>query len=152
MTIRPATALDAELLARHRAAVWHEVGDWSRAELEPQIPVWTAFFRKCVADGTYVAFVAEDAGRGVGSGAVLVQLSIPRPGLGSEQAGRVQSVYVEPAQRRGGVARAIMERIVAFARESKLITLTLHPSDDARSLYAGMGFEAADEMVLRLTA
>ena len=151
MRIRPAEPADAELLARHRAAVWHEVGEWSPEDLRPQIPVWTEFFRAGVATGFYVAFIAERAGRVAGSGAVLVHLSIPRPGLLSDRAGRVQSVYVEPAERHNGVARAIMERILAFARESNLISLSLHPSDPARRLYATLGFEAADEMTLKLT-
>jgi GNAT superfamily N-acetyltransferase len=151
VTIREAEPADAELLAKHRAAVWHEVGEWSLEDLAPQIPVWTEFFRGGVTAGTYVAFIAEREGLVAGSGAVLVQLSIPRPSLRSERAGRVQSVYVEPSERHSGVARAIMERILAFARESNLISLSLHPSEPARRLYAALGFEAADEMTLKLT-
>lgn len=150
MLIRPATFLDADLLAQHRAAVWHEVGEWSRADLAPQIPLWAAFFHDHVTRGSYAAFIAEDGVRVIGSGAVLIHLSIPRPGSASDKSGRVQSVYVEPAQRGKGVARAIMDRILAFARDAQLIGLSLHPSDQARGLYAALGFEAADEMMLRL--
>jgi GNAT superfamily N-acetyltransferase len=138
------------LLAEHRAAVWHEVGEWSMADLAPQILVWTAFLRDRVEDATYVAFIAEEDGRTIGSGAILVHLTIPRPGLASDRAARVQSVYVVPEARRRGVARAIMEHLLEYAREIKLVSLTLHSSDEARPLYAALGFEAADEMVLRL--
>ncbi len=148
--IRRARPDDAALLAAHRAAVWHEVGDWSLDDLAVQIPVWTAFFAATVADETYVAFIAERDGRAVASGAVLLYLSIPRPGLVSDRSGRVQSVYVEPAARRAGIARAIMDEIIAYARAAPLIALTLHPSDEARGLYAALGFEQADEMTLRL--
>lgn len=117
-------------------------------DLEPQIPIWTAFFSRCIPEDTYVAFVAERDGRIVGSGALLVHLTIPRPGHPSDRAGRVQSVYVEPAARKQGVARAIMERIMAYARENAFVALTLHPSDEARPLYASLGFIAADEMTL----
>jgi GNAT superfamily N-acetyltransferase len=151
MTIRCATTKDAELLARHRAAVWHEVGEWSAEALTAQVPIWTKFFSDCIEDASYAGFIAERAGCAIGSGAVLVHLSIPRPGFSSARAGRVQSVYVEPAERRNGVARAIMERILTFAREAKLISLALHPSEPARPLYAALGFDAADEMTLNLT-
>ena len=150
MSIRRAAHLDAELLARHRAAVWHEVGDWSVEELSPQVPVWADFFRDCIANGSYVGFIAERGDCVIGSGAVLVHLSIPRPGFLSGKAGRVQSVYVELGERHNGVARAIMERILIFARESNLISLSLHPSEPARRLYAALGFEVADEMTLKL--
>ena len=149
--IRRAEEEDAHLLATHRAAVWHEAGAWSMADLTPQIDVWTAFFRRCVADETYVAFIAEREAQPIGSGALLIHLGIPRPGLASDRAGRVQSVYVAPEARRGGVARALMERLIAYGREAKLISLALHPSEPARTLYHALGFEAADEMTLRFT-
>jgi GNAT superfamily N-acetyltransferase len=149
--IRPATPLDAGLLARHRAAVWCEVGEWDAAALAPQVVIWTAYFRARLADATYIAFVADSTAGTVGSGAVLVHAAIPRPGLASERAGRVQSVYVEPAARRAGIGRAIMERLLAYARDEQLISLALHPSHDARPLYAALGFKAADEMLLRFT-
>jgi GNAT superfamily N-acetyltransferase len=151
MEIRRASVADAELLAGHRAAVWHEVGDWNLAELEPQIPIWADFFREHMADGSYAAFVAERDGRTIGSGGLVVYLAIPRPGRNSDRAGRVQSVFVDQSFRRRGVARSIMDRILLFAREANLISLVLHPSDEGRPLYTSLGFEPADEMMLRLT-
>jgi GNAT superfamily N-acetyltransferase len=152
MTIRRATPDDAALLAEHRACVWREVGDWSDEALAPQIPVWQTWLRAKVADGTYVAFVAEDEnGEPVGSGAVLVHLAIPRPKWPSDRGGRVQSVYVVPDARRRGIARALMDALIAYAREAQLIFLALHPSDDARPLYAAMGFGETDEMMLRFS-
>jgi GNAT superfamily N-acetyltransferase len=151
MKIRAATVFDAELLARHRAAVWHEVGEWSLADLAPQLPLWAEFFGRCIEDGSYRAFIAEREDRVIGSGAVLVHLSIPRPGFPSERAGRVQSVYVEPSERHSGVARTLMERILSYALDAQLISLSLHPSEQARRLYTALGFAAADEMTLKLT-
>ncbi|HEV3088679.1 MAG TPA: GNAT family N-acetyltransferase [Candidatus Elarobacter sp.] len=152
MTIRRAMPDDAPLLAEHRARVWREVGEWSDEELAPVIPLWASWMRTKVADGTYVAFVADDEnGEPVASGAVLVHVAIPRPNWPSDRAGRVQSVYVVPAARRRGVARALMDAVVAYAQEAKLIFLSLHPSDDARPLYAAMGFTQGDEMLLRFS-
>jgi ribosomal protein S18 acetylase RimI-like enzyme len=141
---------DAELLARHRAAVWEEVGDWDAAAMAEQVPVWTAYFQHALADQTYVAFVASDAGTVVGSGAILVHAVLPRPKFDSDRTGRVQSVYVLPAARHRGTARAIMDALLAYARDAGLISLSLHPSDEARALYVSLGFTAADEMRLNL--
>lgn len=150
--IRRATPDDAALLAEHRARVWREVGDWDADVLAPQIPLWAAWMRTALADATYVAWIAEDDAREpVGSGAVLVHVAIPRPSSPSDRAGRVQSVYVVPPARRTGVARALMNEAIAFARATNLVFLALHPSDDARPLYASMGFVDADEMLMRFT-
>lgn len=148
--IRRATPDDARTLAEHRAAVWREVGDWSDTHLAPQIPIWTAYFRDAVAEGSYVAWIAEEDGAAVASGAVLVHRALPRPGFPSDQEGRVLSVYVTPGARRRGIARAMMEQAIAYARAAQLIRLTLRPSDEARPLYTALGFEAVDELALRL--
>jgi GNAT superfamily N-acetyltransferase len=152
-TLRRATPADAALLAGHRAAVWIEVGDFAPDVMATQEPVWTAYLRDALAEERYVAWIAlDDAGAIVGSGAVLIGRAIPRPGHASDLTGRVHSVYIEPHARRRGIARAIMAEVLDYAREHGLISLTLHPSDEARPLYAALGFEAADEMVLRLSA
>jgi GNAT superfamily N-acetyltransferase len=148
---RRATPRDAGLLAGHRAFVWQETAGWDPADLEAQRAIWTTFFADCLAGGTYVAFVAEDGAGVVGSGGLLVHLAIPRPGLDSDRAGRVQSLYVTPAARRRGIARAIMRRIVDYAREAALITLVLRPSPMGRSLYTGLGFAESGELQLRFT-
>ena len=148
---RRATVADAPLLAAHRARVWEEVGEWSPTAMAAQTPVWEDFVRRAIADGTYVAVIAEADGTPVASGAMLVQPAMPRPELpGSERCGRVQSVYVEPLARKRGIARGLMHELLDAARALRLIFLSLHPSDEARALYASLGFTPADEMGLRL--
>jgi GNAT superfamily N-acetyltransferase len=151
-SIRRATVGDADLLADHRARVWTEVGGWNREDLTDQVDDWAQFFRQRLGDETYIAFIAEEPeGIVIGSGAILKQLQLPRPRGRSEYSGRVQSVYVVPPARRHGVARSIMDEILAYARRYGFISLTLHPSDDGRALYKSLGFRLADEMVLNLT-
>ncbi|HYZ15443.1 MAG TPA: GNAT family N-acetyltransferase [Candidatus Acidoferrum sp.] len=150
VTIRRAVPADAALLAEHRARVWREAGGHEDDELVPQIPIWTAFFVRAIGEESYVAWIAEEHGHPVGSGALLVHLAIPRPRIVSDREGRVQSVYVEPQARRRGIARAIMAEITAYARSVPLIRLTLHPSEDGRPLYASLGFVPLDEMGMRL--
>jgi GNAT superfamily N-acetyltransferase len=151
VALRRAVPADAALLAEHRARVWREAGGHTDEELIPQIPIWTSFIARAIVDETYVAWIAEEDGFPVGSGAVLIHLAIPRPFIDSEREGRVQSVFVEPAARRRGIARAIMGAIMRYARAVPLIRLTLHPSEDGRALYASLGFVALDEMGLRLS-
>lgn len=147
--IRRATPADAALLAEHRARVWCEVGDWAEEPMARQVPIWTAWFHDAVTAGRYRSWIAEEDGAAIASGSLLVYAAIPRPGAASDQEGRVQSVYVVPGARRRGIARALLDAIIAEARAAPLIRLVLHPSDEARSFYAGLGFVELDEMGLR---
>jgi GNAT superfamily N-acetyltransferase len=149
VTVRRATPADAPLLAEHRAAVWIETDTWTSAQLQPQLPVWRDFFERCMRDESYAAYIAENDGAVIGSGGLLVYLVVPRPGNGSDRAGRVQSVYVAPHARRRGVAREIVRHIITLAREKRLASLVLRPTEASRSLYAEFGFQAADELLLR---
>ena len=97
-----------------------------------------------------MAFIAEDDGTTIGSGAILLHLTIPRPGSPSDRGARVQSVYVIPDARRRGVGRAIMQHLIQCAREQNVVSLTLRPSNAARPLYATLGFKTVEEMRLIL--
>ncbi len=148
--IRRAAPEDAALLAEHRAAVWREHGNWDEAVLAAQIPVWTAFFADLLAEDRYVAWIAHAGSATVGSGSLLVNLIIPQPGHPGDRFGRVQSLYVVPAARRRGIARALMHELLDYARSALFVRLVLHPSEEGRALYAELGFRPVDEMALRL--
>jgi ribosomal protein S18 acetylase RimI-like enzyme len=149
--IRRAAPEDAALLAEHRARVWREVGDWDEAPMAAQIPIWTAWFHDALARDAYRSWIAEENGEAIASGSLLVYAAIPRPGSEAGSEGRVQSVYVVPHARRRGIARALMDLIVAHARAVPLIRLVLHPSDEARPLYRALGFTELDDMGLRFS-
>jgi GNAT superfamily N-acetyltransferase len=151
--IRRATSADAALLGEHRGNVWRDAGRHTDAEVLPQIPVWAAWLAGAIEDGSYVAWIAADAGgAAVGSAGLLLRATLPRPGFPADRDGRVHSVYVIPELRRRGIARALMAELIDFARSSSLIQLVLHPSDDGRPLYLGLGFVAIEEMALRFPA
>jgi ribosomal protein S18 acetylase RimI-like enzyme len=64
--------------------------------------------------------------------------------------GWVSSVGVIPAWRRRGLARAMMERLLASARELGLVEVTLEVidrNDPARDLYEALGFRAVRELL-----
>jgi GNAT superfamily N-acetyltransferase len=149
--IRRATPDDAALLARHRGLVCLAVYGWDEATVDAQMPVWTAFFTDMLAESRYLGWVAHDGETVLGSGALLVNAIVPRPGHPGDRYGRVHSVWVEPAARRSGIARAIMLELIDYARTAMLVRLVLHPSDVARPLYAALGFTQQDEMALPLS-
>jgi GNAT superfamily N-acetyltransferase len=55
-------------------------------------------------------------------------------------------MYVEPDYRRRGIARQLMNAILAWARDGRVARLVLHASQDGRHLYTAMGFVPTNEM------
>ncbi|HSB61454.1 MAG TPA: GNAT family N-acetyltransferase, partial [Vicinamibacteria bacterium] len=58
----------------------------------------------------------------------------------------VLNMYTEPAFRRQGLARQVLEEILAWCREQGLRSVFLHASRAGRPLYESLGFEPTSEM------
>lgn len=151
--IRLAGPTDATTLAAHRVAMFRAMGR-TTPETEPALFEHSiGALRTALESGEYVGWVAEDgeAGPIVGGGGVQLRPLLPRPDpegrrllLGRE--GLVLNVFVEPGHRRRGIARRLMEAILAWAPGAGIVRMVLHASDEGRPLYQDLGFTASNEM------
>jgi GNAT superfamily N-acetyltransferase len=60
------------------------------------------------------------------------------------------NIYVEPDQRRSGIASLLMNTVLDFARSKGAASVTLHASQKGRPLYEKMGFTPTHELRLFL--
>lgn len=151
--IRLASPDDAHLLATQRVGMFRDMGRTIPEVETPLRDACEAYFRRALADGEYVAWVAEDdAGQPLAGAGVQFRPLIPR----TDPAGRtllvgreglILNVYVERAHRRRGIARALMETLIAWAPGAGIVRLVLHASDEGRPLYESLGFLAGNEML-----
>ena len=98
---------------------------------------------------TFGAFVAEIDGRVVGSGGISLYDNPPGPSSATREA-YVMSMYTEPEHRGRGVARAILDALLDFARAAGDVgRVWLRASDMGRPVYLRAGFEARDSYLQR---
>ncbi|ULH16055.1 GNAT family N-acetyltransferase [Deinococcus sp. KNUC1210] len=140
-TLRPATPEDVQHIARHRYP--GESGE----HLEEYAAWLTGAF------SMYSGVLAEQQGRVIG-GAGLLRLNWgPRRGEPHPLRGRVVNVMVEVPFRRRGLARQLVSGVLETARLEGLSIVGLGTSEQARGLYAELGFQAsATEMTLHLNS
>jgi ribosomal protein S18 acetylase RimI-like enzyme len=152
MIIREAAREDDEILLRHYRALWesYDVDDVNiRADAETTV---SDFIRDGRERFQMAAFLAELDGKVVGSVACQLQ-QLPYPDVvvpAFRQHGYIWSVFVEPAARRRGVARALVIRAVEYLRSIGCTKAVLNSSDAGEALYRQIGFETANEMRLDL--
>ncbi|PRY54112.1 acetyltransferase (GNAT) family protein [Knoellia remsis] len=72
---------------------------------------------------------------------------MPVPGRGSARWAYVANVFVLPEHRRQGVAAALMQEIVRWAREEGMVRIVLAPSEMSVPFYASLGFRPADDLM-----
>jgi GNAT superfamily N-acetyltransferase len=145
--VRPATLADADVLVRHRVAMFSDMGlSFDARELSDAFRVW---LDEVMPAGSYRAWLADSAeGVVAGGGGITVIPWPPGPRYAGDRLAFVYNVYTEPPHRRRGLARLIMETIHAWCRDEGIGSMALNASRDGKPLYEAMGYaESASPMM-----
>jgi len=145
--IRIATAADAAVIAHHRAAMFRDMGVLPEDAVAALSAATRAHLATALPSGMYRGWLVECDAEIVAGGGLLVQPMWPRPeALAGGEEAYVLNVYTEPAHRRRGVARALMDAMLAWCRARGITRFALHASDEGRPLYESLGFIGTNEM------
>jgi GNAT superfamily N-acetyltransferase len=152
-TIRPAIASDAAVIARHRVAMFRDMGRVPTDELASQLlNASTSALAVLLHERSYVGYLAVAADHHVIAGAgVHIRPQLPRISsdgtyIATGQVPLLVNVYTEPEWRRRGIARALVVALMRWAADEGFDQLVLHASDAGRPLYVSLGFAATNEM------
>jgi GNAT superfamily N-acetyltransferase len=137
--VREATLRDADVLVRHRIAMFTDMGlAFDAGELDRAFRVWLA---AVMPAGTYRAWLVDTLdGEVAGGGGITIIPWPPGPRYAGDRLAFVYNVYTEPAHRRRGLAKLIMETIHSWCREEGIGSLALNASQDGRPLYEALGY------------
>jgi len=150
-TLREATVGDVQAVAQHRVAMFRDMGVLPEAEADALAASSAAFLARVIPSGDYRGWIAERDGEVIAGAGVVLRPLLPRPGhLDGGVEAYVLNVYTEPAHRRRGIARALMEAVLAWCRSEQVARVTLHASDEGRPLYLTLGFAGTNEMLCDL--
>jgi GNAT superfamily N-acetyltransferase len=152
-TIRAAITSDAAVIARHRVAMFRDMGQVPTDELASQLlDESTCALAGLLRERSYIGYLAVGADQHVVAGAgVHVRPQLPRISsdgtyIASRPVPLLVNVYTEPQWRRRGIARALVVALMRWAADEGVDQLVLHASDAARPLYVSLGFAATNEM------
>jgi GNAT superfamily N-acetyltransferase len=109
-----------------------------------------SWLRATMPAGDYVAWVGEAAPDDIAGGGGISLLRWPpgpRPVPGDRLA-FVYNVYTEPAHRKRGLARSLMETIHAWCASQGIHALALNGAADARHLYESLGYVDAPSRMM----
>ena len=141
MEYERATAADAEELTRLRLAYLAEdLGPLSAEEASAFGRALPDYFRRSLG-GNLSAYVAREGGKVVACALLLAVEKPMSPSFPNGRTGTVLNVYTEPTYRRRGVARRLMEMLLADARERGFCVVELKATEDGCPLYRSLGFE-----------
>jgi GNAT superfamily N-acetyltransferase len=147
-TTRSVTQADAALITAHRRAMFASMPNPQEAILDAMSRAFEPWVTDRIAEGKYLGWIAEDAGRVSGSAGLLIVDWPPHPlhPEGSQRA-YLLNVYVEPEFRKRGLAHSLIEKCLAEAGRLGIRVVTLHSSDAGRPVYEKFGFHPTSEMM-----
>ncbi len=140
----------SRIIAHHRASMFREMGSINEAQAAALETTSVPILRDWLARAQYFGWVVEGDDQVIAGGGIIIRHLLPRPEClqGGEEA-YILNLYTEPPDRRQGVARQLMEAIIAWCHERRCARVTLHPSEAGQPLYASLGFERTKEMRLQ---
>src|SRR3954469_20743244 len=147
--IREAAVADLETILEQRRRMCDDMGWTEPATLEAVVTRTREPLRRWLADGTYRGWLVERDGRVVAGGGVVLGAWLPN---GSDTSGRratILNVYTDQDHRRQGLARALMETMLAWCPGEGFEGVLLDASDDGRHLYESLGFRPTTTMRLQ---
>lgn len=150
LIIRDAQPADIPEILRQRRRMYEDMGHTDSYALDAMSELSAGYLAKAMADGSFRAWLASDGEHVIAGGAVIISPWLAHPYDLECRRATILNVYTNPEYRRRGIARRLMEVIVAWCKREGLARVTLHASDSGRHLYESLGFELSNEMKLHL--
>lgn len=106
-----------------------------------------AYYLRELPSGGHVACLVKLDGQAVGCGGVCFQREMPSPDNPGGLCAYLMNIYTRPAYQHRGLGRAVVEWLVARARERGAGKIYLETSQAGRRLYEALGFTDMPDMM-----
>lgn len=152
LNVRRAEHSDIENLVELRIALLQEVGNIkNQEEMEEVRSANKVYYEKHLNNGDFILFVAESQGKIIGTSGLIIIIRPPylHNLLGIDA--YIMNVYTIPNYRGKGIATALLDNCIEFARSNNVGRIFLNASADGKPIYEKRGFilkNAAMELVL----
>jgi GNAT superfamily N-acetyltransferase len=146
--IRPASLDDIPHIVEHREQMFRDMG--IAARFDGMATAMEAWLREAMPSKTYLGWVALANDAVVAGGGLIVIPWPPGPITMDARCGFVFNVFTQPAHRKHGLARQLMEAMHEHCRAHGIERVVLNASAFGKSLYDSMGYVVTNEPMMRM--
>lgn len=111
------------------------------------VPNLQDYYKRHMADGTFVSWLAMDGDKIVGTSGMSFVEKPPYFGCPSGKIGLLSSMFTNPDYRRMGIAKELLHRVVEEARNYGCKVVQITASDMGVKLYSAYGFVHNDNFM-----
>ncbi len=147
-SIRLATAEEAPILAEMRRRMFLDLGKPDNEVVRGVVQAFIPWIADAITNGRYLAWIVSAPNGDIVSNAGMLLIEWPPNTRDlNPLRGYIMNVWTHPDHRRRGLARQLMDAILAEASRRNIKVTALHASDDGRTLYEQLGFRQSREMI-----
>lgn len=148
-SIRPATIADIPHIVSHREHMFRDMG--IPAAFEGMSAATETWLRHALPSKTYRGWMAVSPDGAVAAGGGMIVIPWPPgPMTMDPRCGFIFNVFTEPAHRKQGLARRLMDAIHEWCRSEGIERVVLNASAFGRPLYESMGYVVTGEPMMRM--
>ena len=118
----------------------HQLREEGAKENIDLVPALQDYYKRHMADGTFVSWMAMDGEKIVGTSGMSFVEKPPYFGCPSGKMGLLSSMFTDPEYRRRGIAKELLSRVVDEAKAYGCGTVQITASDMGVLLYTDFGF------------
>lgn len=111
------------------------------------VPALKDYYRRHMADGTFVSWIAVYEGKIIGTSGISIVEKPPYFGCPSGKIGIISSMYTVKEYRRMGIAKELLSKVVNEAKKQGCGTVQITASDMGVLLYSDFGFVKNDNFM-----
>ncbi len=151
LLLREASAGDIPVMAQHHRMMFEEI--WAQKgealSVERAGEIEKAYARKLEAEmsGLCTAWVIEEAGEIIASGAITLVSFVPHPYDPSSKVAYLHSIYTEKSHRNRKCAGRIIEAAIRHCLTLGISRMILSASNAGKPIYEKIGFRSTPEMM-----
>ncbi len=137
ITYRKLTEKELPIFINMRINQLREEGAKEEIDL---VPALKDFYRRHMADGTFVSWLALDGDKIIGTSGMSFVEKPPYFGCPNGKIGLLSSMYTDPGYRRRGIARELLSHVIKEAKEYGCGSVQITASGMGVKLYTDFGF------------
>ena len=150
MPLREASSRDISMMATHHRKMFEEIWEHKGEHLgaTKAIEIENAYTLKLETElksGICRAWVIEDEGKIISSGAITFVSSVPIPSDISSKVVYLHSMYTEESHRNQKCAQRIIHKVIGHCKSQGVKRITLNASGAGKPIYEKIGFHYAPE-------
>jgi GNAT superfamily N-acetyltransferase len=146
VSYRHATTADVKILVEMRAAFLAETTGANAAD-PALLAALDRYFSRAIPSAEFVAFLGVAADRAIATSGMVYRRQPPSAKNLEGLEAYVLNMYVLPPWRGRGIASALLEKLIATARQANCRRVSLHTFPNAAPIYARAGFVSAPDLM-----